>query len=195
MSKNCNKRIIVIAAPSGGGKSVVANYILHNFSNICFSISSTTRNKREGEENNEHYYFLSKEKFLEKINNGEFVEYEEIHGNYYGTLKSEIDKIFAENKVILFDIDVKGAYSIRNQYPEESILIFLKPPSIELLEQRLRNRKTESEEQIRTRIERSKLEIEMSSDFDYIVENDNLQETLDKVSQIIKENINTVTSF
>jgi guanylate kinase len=100
-----------------------------------------------------------------------------------------IDKILDENKVMLFDIDVKGAYSIRNQYPKESILIFLKPPSIEVLEQRLRNRKTESEEQIRTRIARSKLEIEMSFDFDYIVENDNLQETLDKVYQIIKENI------
>jgi guanylate kinase len=184
-----NKRIIVISAPSGGGKSVVANYILENFPNICFSISSTTRNKREGEEDNIHYYFLSKEKFIEKMNNGEFVEYEEIYGNYYGTLKSEIEKTFAENRVMLFDIDVKGAYSIRNQYPQESLLIFLKPPSIEVLEQRLRNRKTESEEQIKTRLSRAKSEIEMNADFDYIVENNDLQETLSKVHQIIKENI------
>lgn len=184
-----NKRIIVISAPSGGGKSVVANYILENFPNICFSISSTTRNKREGEEDNIHYYFLSKEKFIEKMNNGEFVEYEEIYGNYYGTLKSEIEKTFAENRVMLFDIDVKGAYSIRNQYPQESLLIFLKPPSIEVLEQRLRDRKTESEEQIKTRLSRAKSEIEMNADFDYIVENNDLQETLSKVHQIIKENI------
>ena len=182
------KKIIVISAPSGGGKGVVSNYILKNFPNVCFSISSTTRKIREGEKNGIHYYFLTQTNFENKIKNDEFIEYEEIFGNYYGTLKSEVENAFNENKILLFDIDVKGAYSIKKCYPDETLLIFLKPPSLEILADRLKNRKTENDEQIKNRIARAELEIEMSKDFDYIITNDLLEETLHTVHKIICEN-------
>ena len=183
------KKIIVISAPSGGGKSVVSKFILEKFPNISFSISSTTRKIREGEKDGNHYYFLTQTDFENKIKNNEFIEYEEIFGNYYGTLKSEVDKIWTENKILLFDIDVKGAYSIKKNYPNETLLIFLKPPSIEILAERLKNRKTENEEQIKNRISRAELEIEMSKNFDFIVTNSLLDETLNTVQKIINENI------
>ena len=179
------KRIIVISAPSGGGKSVVANYILQNFRNVCFSISSTTRKMREGEVDGVHYYFLDRAEFEKKISNDEFVEYEEIFGNYYGTLRTEVEKAFAANQVLLFDIDVKGAYSIKEHYNEESLLIFLKPPSIEILTERLQNRKTETAEQIKNRIARAELEIAMSNDFDFIITNSILEDTLSEINKAI----------
>jgi guanylate kinase len=181
------KNILVISAPSGGGKSVVANYILSNFSNFNFSISSTTREKRESELDGLHYYFVNKNDFKNKISNDEFVEHEEIFGNYYGTLNSEINRIISLNKMPLFDIDVKGAYSIRKCYPDNSLLIFLKPPSIEILKERLINRKTEKIEQVNKRLERAELEINLSNDFDYILINDNLELLLSQVHNIIIE--------
>jgi guanylate kinase len=186
---NKQKNIIVISAPSGGGKSVVSRHILSKFPNVNFSISTTTREKRSGEEDGKHYYFISKEEFQQKIDNNEFVEYEKIFGNYYGTLKSEVENILSENKVLLFDIDVKGAYSIKNEYPEKTILIFLKPPSIEVLMKRLRGRETEKEEQIQKRISRAQIEIDLSKNFDYIVINDNLQKTLAEIDKIMNKNI------
>ncbi len=183
------KRIIVVSAPSGGGKSVVAKYILENYKNIKFSISATTRQIRDGETNGQHYYFLSKDEFEKKIKLNELVEFENIFGNYYGTLRTEIEEAFAAQQKILFDIDVKGAYSIQKNYPQDALLIFLKPPSLEVLEERLRNRKTETDEQVKKRIARAKMEIEMSKDFDFIVVNDILEETLQQVKNILNENL------
>lgn len=184
-----NKKLIVLSAPSGGGKTTVAKHLLSTFSNIKFSISATTRQKRENEINGIDYYFLSKEEFQEKINKNEFVEYEEIYGNYYGTLHSEINEAIKNNKILLFDVDVKGAISIKKAYPEESLLIFLMPPDFETLQKRLRERQTETEEQFNKRIERVKMELEMKDKFDFVVINDKLYRTLKEVENIVRNNI------
>ena len=182
------KKILIISAPSGGGKSVAANYILSNFNNFTFSISSTTRNIREGEKNGENYYFIDKESFINKINNNEFVEYEEFFGNYYGTMLSEFERIFSLNKIPLLDVDVKGAFSIKKHFNDDALLLFLKPPSIEILKARLENRKTETIEQINKRTERAEMEIEMSKHFDCILVNDKLDILFEELKELINEN-------
>jgi len=183
------KRLIVLSAPSGGGKTTVAKHLLSTFSELKFSISATTRQKRDNEVNGRDYHFLSKEEFTEKIKNKELVEYEEIYGNYYGTLYSEIDEAIKNDKILLFDVDVKGAISIKNSYPKEALLIFLMPPDIEILKQRLRDRKTETDEQFEKRIDRVRMELEMKDKFDYIVVNDKLDKTLKEVENIVRNNI------
>lgn len=183
------KRFIVLSSPSGGGKTTVAKYLMGKYSQISFSISATTRNLRPGEIDGKDYYFLSKEVFKNKIDRGELIEYEEIFGNYYGTLLSELLRAKNEDKILLFDVDVKGALSIRKHYPQESLLIFLAPPNIEILEQRLRNRNTENEEQLSKRLARAKSEIEQANKFDYLIVNNLLDETLEKSENIIKKEI------
>jgi len=187
MNEN-KKRLIVISAPSGGGKTVVARHILDNYSNTCFSVSATTRGMRPGEENGVHYHFLSREEFMSRIQAGDLIEYEEIFGNIYGTLKSTIDKAIAEEKVVLFDVDVKGALSLQKAFPEDALLIFLTPPNEEVLENRLRSRGTETEEQIQTRLSRSLMEIGQKDKFDYVVVNNVLENTFAEVDAILAEN-------
>ncbi len=181
------KSLIILASPSGGGKSTVAKHLLKVFS-LEFSTSATTRVKRTGEEQGREYYFVSKEEFKQMIEKEKFVEHEEIFGNQYGTLKSEIEKALVNNKKLIFDIDVNGALSLKKFYPEHSLLIFLAPPSLNILEERLRNRNTESEEQIQTRIARAKMEMERVSNFDYVIVNDELEFTLKEVESIIRKN-------
>lgn len=182
-----NKRLLVLSAPSGGGKTTVAKHVLSKFSNFGFSVSATTRAPRAGETNGKDYYFFSKEEFINKIKNNEFAEHEEIFNNIYGTLKSEIDNALNGGKNLIFDIDVKGALSIKKAYPGEAFLLFLMPPDLEELENRLRNRDSENEVQIETRLARSAMEIAMKNEFDAIIINDDLHETLAKVEQIIQE--------
>lgn len=183
------KRIIAIASPSGGGKTVVSKFILKTYYNVQFSISATTREKREGEIDGVHYHFLDKETFENKIQNNEFVEYEKIFDNYYGTLRSEIERAFKNDKCLLFDIDVKGACSIKKQYPNDTILIFLMPPSLEVLKSRLVNRKTESIEQIEKRLSRAEMEMNIGKDFDYVVVNNIIDDTLKQISDILNKNL------
>ncbi len=182
------KRLIVISAPSGGGKSVVSRHLQSLFPNLAFSISATTRNRRPKETDGKDYFFINHNDFKQKIENNELVEYEEIFGNYYGTLRSEVDKSLINNAYMLFDIDVKGALSLKNAYPDDTLLIFLAPPNIETLENRLKNRGTETLEQIENRISRAKMEIAMSKDFDYIVVNEYLPKTFSDIENIIKLN-------
>jgi len=182
------KRLIVISAPSGGGKSVVTRHILNKYPNTIFSISATTRQKRPQEIDGKDYFFLTRDKFEELIKTEQLVEWEEIFGNYYGTLKSEIEKVLKEDKLMLFDIDVKGALSLRKHFPNDTLLIFLRPPSLNVLIERLKKRGTETDEQLQKRLARAQMEIEMSKDFDYIVINDVLEETLANVERIIEKN-------
>lgn len=181
------KNILVLSSPSGGGKSTVAKFILENFKNFTFSISATTRQPRPGELKDIHYCFLSRDEFRSKIEENELIEYEEIFGNYYGTLKSTTNTILDGGRFLLFDVDVKGALSIKKHFPESSVLVFIAPPSMEVLETRLRNRNTENEEQLQKRLERSKDEMEYIEFFDHQIVNNELEDTLIQVEAIIRQ--------
>lgn len=181
------KQLVILSSPSGGGKSTVARHLLKVFPQFKLSVSATTREKRPNEINGKDYYFLSKEEFEKAIANDELIEYEQIFGNYYGTLKSQVNEVINRNDKLLFDIDVKGALSLKKLYPELSILIFLSPPSLEVLEDRLRNRKTETEEQIHIRYERAQMELAQAEKFDYVVINDNLEQTYSQIEELVKK--------
>ena len=181
------KQLVTLSSPSGGGKSTVAHYLLKQFPEFRLSVSATTRKQRPGETHGKEYYFLTREEFERAIANNEFIEYEEIFGYYYGTLKSEVSKAVEEGEKIIFDIDVKGALSIKKLFPDVALLIFLAPPSFDILEERLRNRKTESEAQIQTRLARARMEMSLQNDFDYIIVNDRLEETFKQVEDIVKK--------
>lgn len=184
-------RLIVISAPSGSGKTTIARAIMQKYPAMLFSVSATTRAPRTGEVNGKDYFFLTKEEFQRRIQAGELVEWEEIYGNFYGTLKSEVDRTLNQGKVMLFDVDVKGALSIKRTYPQDSVLIFIRPPSFETLKERLLNRKTEDEATIRRRLERVPMELEKGSQLDWQVVNDDLQVAINKVDEIIREQTNT----
>jgi len=181
------KKLIVLSSPSGGGKTTIARELMKKYPSIKFSISATTRYPRKNEISGKDYYFITKDEFKKKIDNNEFVEYEEIFGNYYGTLKTEIERELNLNNLLIFDIDIKGAYSIKRIFPDETLLIFLVPPDLEVLEDRLRGRSTETEDQISNRLLRAKMEIDAAQNFDYIVVNDILSDTFTKVDEIVNK--------
>jgi guanylate kinase len=179
-------KLIVISAPSGCGKTTIAKAILAKYPMILFSVSATTRQIRNGEVHGKEYFFLSNQEFKERIRSGDLIEWEEIYGNYYGTLKSEIHRTLHEGQVMLFDVDVKGALSIRRHFPNDSVLIFIKPPSVEVLKKRLENRNTENPETLKRRLDRVPMELEQGPQFDYQVVNDDLQKAIDEVSKIVQ---------
>ncbi len=179
-----NGKYVVLSAPSGAGKTTIARNLVEKHKEMVISISATTRNRRPQEKEGFDYYFLTAEEFRENIDKGNFVEYEEVHGNYYGTLKSIIEELHSQGKSIVFDIDVKGAMSIKNKYPD-AILIFINAPSHEELLNRLRNRKSEDEETIRKRLERIEMELSYADKFDHTVVNDTLKHTIEQIEEII----------
>ncbi|MCX7954190.1 MAG: guanylate kinase [Bacteroidales bacterium] len=184
-------KAIIISAPSGAGKTTIVKNMLKIFPQLSFSISACTRPQRENEENGRDYYFISTEEFKEKIKNGEFIEWEEVYpGKFYGTLKKEVERIWKEGKIIIFDVDVKGAINLKKYFGEKAIAIYIMPPSLEVLENRLRNRNTETDETIKVRIERAKYELSFASEFDYIVINDNLELAIKETKNIISFFIN-----
>jgi len=180
-------KLIVISAPSGSGKTTIARAIMQKYPGMLFSVSATTRTPRNAEVEGRDYFFLSKDEFQRKVQKGDLVEWEEIYGDFYGTLKSEVDRALRSGAIMLFDVDVKGALSIKNHYPDDSILIFIKPPSFEALQQRLLNRQTEDDATIRRRLDRVPMELDKGNQFDWQVVNDNLQTAVTKVDQIIRE--------
>ncbi|MDP4219857.1 MAG: guanylate kinase [Bacteroidota bacterium] len=180
------KSLIVISAPSGAGKTTIAKRILAAHPDqLTFSISATTRPMRNGERDGVDYYFLSKEEFLHRIKENQLIEYEEIFGNFYGTLVSEIDRARAGGKSLIFDIDVKGGISIRARYPNDSLLIFIAPPSMEELYIRLMGRGSEDSETIDRRLARAEMEMEMKDVYDHIVVNDDLENAVKDVETLI----------
>jgi guanylate kinase len=181
------KQLIVISAPSGAGKTTVARHLLQRFPQLRFSVSATTRPKRPAEVDGRDYFFWSREQFEQAIARGELVEYEEIFGHLYGTLRSQVEQALSTGEFLLFDIDVKGALALRRAYPEQTFLIYVAPPSIEELERRLRQRGTESEEQIRRRLERAAMELQFQDHFDVVIRNEQLEQTLARAEQIVAQ--------
>lgn len=176
----------MFSAPSGSGKTTIIREILKRFDCFEFSISATSRQPRDGERDGIDYYFLSPEAFAERVAGDKFLEWEEVYaGTCYGTLKSEIDRIWDNGHVIIFDVDVKGGMNLKKHFGPDALAMFIMPPSLEALEQRLRNRGTESEENIAKRLARSAEELKMSELFDITIINDNLNEAVDKTQQII----------
>jgi guanylate kinase len=183
-------KLIVFSAPSGSGKTTIVQHLLAQPDlNLEFSISATSREPRPEEVEGKDYYFLSLKEFKKKIKNEEFLEWEEVYrDNFYGTLKCEIEKIWASGKNVIFDIDVVGGLDIKHIYPEQTLAVFVKPPSIEELKIRLKKRKTESEDKINMRIAKASIELATAPQFDFIIENNNLKIAL-------KEAYELVTSF
>lgn len=183
-----NKGILLpIAAPSGTGKTTVCRELLKSIGNCEFSVSCTTRSPRPGEMDGVDYNFLGHNTFERYIDNGKFVEYEKVFENYYGTLKSIVDKAIKNKKLLLLDIDVKGALAIKKQYPYYTISVFLQPPSVDELILRLTNRGTENQRSIAIRKARIPEEMKQAKLFDYEIINDNLQKAVNKILDIIKE--------
>ncbi len=184
-------KLIILSAPSGSGKSTIINYILKQGLDLQFSISATSRPPRGKEQEGVEYYFLSPEQFRTKIVAGEFLEYEEVYPDrFYGTLKSEVERILHEGKNVILDVDVAGGISIKKLYSDNALLIFIQPPSIEELKARLEKRGTDSPEIIRDRISKAEYELGFSSQFDQVIINDDLekaqQETLSIIINFLK---------
>lgn len=180
------KQLIVLSAPSGGGKTTVARRLLEAYPQLRFSVSATTRQMRPGEIHGKDYFFLSREEFLRRIEEGDLLEFEEIFGNLYGTLRSEVERSLHDGVPLIFDVDVKGALSVRKAFPDDTLLMFISPPDMSVLEQRLRARSTESDEQIRLRLARAAMEMQYAGQFDIVIINDNLQQTLQTAEQEVR---------
>lgn len=183
-----NKKLIIFTAPSGAGKTTIVRHLLKTRKDISFSISACTRAPRYGEVSGMDYYFMSAEEFKRKVAKGDFVEYEEVYDNqFYGTLRSEIERLWSEGKHVLFDIDVKGALAIKQQYGEDALSIFVKPPSFEILKQRLISRKTEDEASLRKRINRVKEEMTFERHSDITLVNNDLELALTEAEKIVED--------
>jgi guanylate kinase len=180
-------KLIIFSAPSGSGKTTIVRHILKTFSSkIEFSISATSRPKRGVEENGKDYYYLSPEDFKTKITNHEFLEWEEVYaGTHYGTLKSEVEKIWAKGKAVIFDIDVEGGLNLKNQFKDQALAVFVMPPSIKILEERLNSRQTDSEESIARRIAKAEKELKTAELFDVFILNEILEDAFVKAEAII----------
>lgn len=181
-------RFIALSAPSGAGKTTIANRLIQRNKDLVISVSATTRTKRPGEKHGVDYFFMTASDFESNIRDHKFLEYEQVHGNYYGTLRPVVDDLIRKGRRIVFDIDVKGALSIRKAFPDESLLIFIQAPSIEELKKRLRKRRSESEETIELRFRRIDFEISQSRYFDHIIINDSLERTVEKIEALIHSN-------
>ncbi|WP_295229298.1 guanylate kinase [uncultured Chryseobacterium sp.] len=180
-------KVIIFSAPSGSGKTTLVKHALETISELQFSISCTTRQPRGSEIHTVDYHFLSPDEFRQKIAEGAFVEYEEVYTDkYYGTLKSEVEKIWNIGKVVIFDVDVKGGVSLKKYFGEQALSIFIKPPSIEELERRLISRDTDDAETIRIRIEKSEEEMSYADQFDTIVINDDLEKAKKETELLIR---------
>ncbi|UCE05186.1 MAG: guanylate kinase [bacterium] len=183
--------LVILSSPSGGGKTSVIQKILQKHSEkYVYSISATTRKPRPGEIDGKDYFFLSEEQFRNNISNDLFLEWENVHGYFYGTPKAYIEKCINDGKFVLLDIDVNGALQVAQNYPEKTITIFISPPSMEKLIERLQNRQTDSDEEINKRLERIPIEMEKSKQFDYIVFNYKLDKTAEEVVRIVDKKVN-----
>lgn len=182
-----HNKIIIITAPSGAGKTTIVHYLLQKYpGQLSFSVSATTRPPRENEQNGRDYYFLSEEIFRQKIQQNQFVEWEMVYeGKYYGTLLDELERIWKTGKIPVLDIDVKGALHIQRRYPETSYSVFIQPPSVKELKNRLESRGTETRESLEARINKASYELSFKDHFNYTIVNNNLEDACREADKII----------
>lgn len=184
-----NGKLIIFSAPSGSGKTTIVRHLLKTFPDkLEFSISATSRPQRGVEENGKDYHYLSVEDFKQKIDNKEFLEWEEVYaGTHYGTLRSEVDRIWAKGKHVIFDIDVEGGLNLKKLFEEKALAIFVMPPSIKILEERLHSRSTDSPESISRRVEKAEKEIKTADLFDIFILNEVLEDAFAKAEKVVSE--------
>ena len=178
--------IIVVSAPSGAGKTTIVKQILKQYPEIVFSVSATTRPKRTVETDGVEYYFITEKEFIEKIEKNEFVEWEKFYDYYYGSFKKSVDNCINARKTILLELDVKGSISLKKIYPEAH-LIYIMPPSYDELIRRLKGRQTENSEDFKKRVERIKMELSLKDQFDYLIENKDLEKAIKETSDLIRK--------
>ena len=180
-------KLIIFSAPSGSGKTTIVRHLLEQPElNLAFSVSAASRPRRGKEKNGEHYYFMSISEFKQHIKNDDFLEWEEVYrDNFYGTLKSEVERLWAEGKNVIFDIDVAGGLRIKRKYPKETLAVFVKPPSVDELKIRLKKRSTESEDKINMRIAKASVELATAPQFDEIIKNYELETALEEAHQLV----------
>ena len=189
---NFTGKAIIFSAPSGAGKTTIVKSLLANKLPLSVSISACSRQKRENEINGKDYHFLSIEDFKQKINEQAFIEWEEVYeNNYYGTLKSEIERIWNDKKHVVFDVDVVGGLNLKKHFGNNALAIFIQPPSMDVLIERLRNRATESESSLNKRINKAKHEMTYSPSFDSIIINDQLEKTIEVAEKKVKDFLNS----
>lgn len=185
-------KVIIFSAPSGSGKTTLVKHCLEHFPELEFSISCTTRNPRGTEKDGVDYHFISPEKFRQKIWEEAFVEFEEVYEDkYYGTLKSEVERIWNDGKTVIFDVDVKGGIALKKYFDEQALSIFIMPPSIQELERRLIARATEDAETIQTRVEKAEQEMTFQNEFDKILVNTDLETAKAEIEKLVSEFLNS----
>jgi len=192
MKNNKGGKLIVFSAPSGSGKTTIVRHLLkHEELNLGFSVSCTSREPRPDEVDGENYYFISLKEFKQHIKNDDFLEWEEVYrDNFYGTLKTEVERLWALGKNVIFDIDVVGGLRIKKKFPKETLAVFVKPPSIDELKIRLKKRKTENENRINMRVAKASVELATAPQFDHIIKNYNLEDALAEAYKLVSEFVN-----
>lgn len=183
-----NGKLVIFSAPSGAGKTTIVHHLLNKFPVLEFSVSATSRALRGDEQHGVDYYFLSVEEFRKRIDNNEFVEWEEVYpGQMYGTLHAEVERIWRKGHHVIFDVDVKGGINLAKKFGERALSVFVMPPSIDTLEKRLRHRATEPEEKIQMRLAKARREIDEAVHFDTVLLNDNLEDALVRAEDLIRK--------
>ena len=188
VSNELQGKVVIFSAPSGAGKTTIVKALLATQERLSFSVSACSRAPRGQEIDGKDYHFIGVPGFKSKIHNNEFVEWEEVYkDHFYGTLNTELNLIWRNNKTVVFDVDVVGGVNLKKKFGANALSIFVMPPSIDVLEERLRNRKTDSEDRINQRLSKAAQEIELSEDFDVIIENDRLEEAISQATKVVNE--------
>lgn len=183
-----NGKLIIFSAPSGAGKTTIVHRVLESRNDLEFSVSACSRHMRSNEKDGVDYYFISADEFRNKIQNNEFLEWEEVYENsFYGTLKSEVERIWNKGKHVIFDVDVRGGLNIKNYGNVNALAIFIKPPSLEKLEKRLKTRSTETEETLKNRLDKAAYEMTFANQFDIIIINDDLEKAVNQAKEAVDE--------
>jgi guanylate kinase len=191
---NTNGKLIIFSAPSGAGKTTIVQHLLTKIPGLAFSISATTRKPRGDEQNGKDYYFISKEEFLHRIARKQFVEFEEVYtGTFYGTLRTEIDRIWQSGKSVIFDIDVEGGLHLKRKYDGQALAIFVQPPSLEVLIERLTARGTDTAEKLSERFIKAEKELNYAPEFDIILKNYDLQTACEEAGELVRNFISPLT--